>query len=67
MKKNYIIYIHNQSKTLISEGKAYYIDLPSENTSINNINNSFQDLFFNETNPFEISKIQRQKKEIKSH
>ena len=52
MKKNYIIYINNQSKTLISEGKAYYIDLPSENTSINNINNSFQDLFFNETNPF---------------
>ena len=59
--------INNQSKPIISEGKTYYIDLPSENTSNYNINNSFQDLFFNEINPFKNTKIPKQKKKLRFH
>ena len=59
--------INNQSKPIISEGKIYYVDLPSENTSNNNIKYKCQDLFFNDINPLKNSIIQIKKKEIKTH
>ena len=56
--------INNQSTPIISEGKIYYVDLPSENNSNNNIKYKCQDLFFNDINPLKNSIIQIKKKEI---
>lgn len=60
----------NQSKSIISDGKTYYLDLPSIpsiNTSNNNIKINNQELFFKENTSFQNSDIQKPINAIKPY